>query len=210
MILVGCLLYRKFMRWRTVGFVIAEYTIKKRVAEAIDNLETKRTEAKSARERAWLSRASKSTFEAHIAALKARLKRHEELHDLLFERGVASDVNDLHAGAARHKNEAERLKIDIVRLENLWAHQRVFQLVDRLVNGSDDDAKKALVELNKIWRQVDWDAFVPKIVSDADRQRLIQLLGMMASNAQVGEARNAFAFVQKILNSYKRAWGRAA
>jgi hypothetical protein len=211
-ILIGCVLYRKFMRWRTVGFVIAEYAIRKRIAEAMDSIETKKAEAKRARERAWLARASRRTFDARIAALKASIKRHEELHDLLFQLGMADSIrgDELHEGATKHKNEAEQLKLEIIRLESLWACQRVFRLVDRLVNGSDNDAKIALSELNKIWRQVDWDVFVPKIASNADRQRLIQLFGVMASNAQLGEARNAFAFAQKILNNYKRTWGRAA
>jgi hypothetical protein len=118
--------------------------------------------------------------------------------------------DELDAAATKHKNEAERLKLQIIRLEGLWACQRVFRLVDRLVNGADDDAKIALSELNKIWQQVDRNVFVPKIVSDADRQRLIQLFGVMASNAHLGEARNAFAFMQKILDNYQRTWGKAA
>jgi hypothetical protein len=50
---------------------------------------------------------------------------------------------------------------------------------------------------------------IPEAAALADRNRIVQLLGVMASSAQLGEARNVFAFVQKILNTYKRR-GKAA
>ncbi len=204
---------RRFLEWQSIFYLVTKHTLRKRIEKAYGEYKETQARVTEQRERAWLSRADEYEFLAKIGELEVRIKRHEEIRDILHHRlrEIGGGGNGFRTGALKHKLEADRLRIRISHLKELWANRRVLNLVERLVHGDDADAKNALMQLNAIWKSIDCRLFVPyDTLSATDQKRIVHLFGMMVSNAHLGEARNAFAMMQKILDGYRTSWGEAA
>jgi hypothetical protein len=202
---------RRFAEWRTVGAVILADAVKARYAAALE----RHAQARQFHENAWLGNVDERAFQAHISALEESIRSRKKRCDLLFKNGSTRTGRSsaiLFATADRYKREAEALQQEIDRLTHRRGRVRTLKLVNLVVTGADPEATGALGELNKLWRQVDWASFIPRgaALSDGDRQRVLQLLQTIASTVQLGEARTAFGFLEKLLTSYGHTWKEAA
>jgi hypothetical protein len=206
--------HRKFRDWLTVSLVVGSHTVKTRIAQERAAREAHNLQVKQAHEDEWLADATDQEFQGRIEGLRAQVKESESRRKVLTEQMFKTGRHraaTLDRAAGKVADEINTLRKDIAGLERRRGHVRVIGLVARLMNGTDAEAKDALAELNRIWRKVDWQSLVPyDTLNTTDQKRVIQLLETMASNAQLGEARNAFNFVEKLLNSYNLSWDQAA
>lgn len=221
LIAAALLLVRWIKRWQLANLILLKHAVYVRLTQVRDQWRMKRARAKEASEKRRLRGARPRDFEARIAGLQRKRDEHGRHSSVLLNAAAETSDNEaaiLRAEAERHRQIADRLQHEIDHLEALWEsraiadlHDHARRLVDQLIRGGERDAKRALGELNTIWRKVEWGSFLPyDVMTSADQDRAVQLLQMMASNAHVGEARNAFAFLERILSSYHSSWRKAA
>ena len=124
--------------------------------------------------------------------------------------------------------KATALSDELERLNNLWlftarrredkrdgekraqARRQVLSLMHLLHATYEAYAQDALLELNKLRPTFDWDLLIPQSMPVTDRVRMHRLLQVMAGTTQLGEARNALAFVRHILEDHNFSWDKMA
>jgi hypothetical protein len=83
---------------------------------------------------------------------------------------------------------------------------KVLSLMRKLESGSELAAVNALSELNRIRARFDWESLAPVGISEAHRQRLVNVLTLMAGTTSLGEARNALRSARLILEQNHCDW----
>jgi hypothetical protein len=104
----------------------------------------------------------------------------------------------------RQQEEAERRRK--TRNDGSNMRDKVLSLMRKLESGSEVAAVNALSELNRIRAQFDWESLAPVGISQAQRQRLVSVLTLMAGTTSLGEARNALRSARVVLEQNHCDW----
>lgn len=163
-------------------------------------------------------------FRAIVDALRKRADRDAFLAErLAFRVDGRRRAGPMYAAAARRQARADAGREEADRLEELWreieaersrqkpepsARIKVMRLMRRLLATENGQAAGALAELNRISSSFEWLVLTPKSMPDGQKTRLVQLLRLMSSTTQLGEARNAYASAQRMMqqNGWARLW----
>jgi hypothetical protein len=104
----------------------------------------------------------------------------------------------------REQEEGERRRKTKEDRPNM--RDKVLSLMRKLESGSELAAVNALSELNRIRARFDWESLAPVGISEAQRQRLVNVLTLMACTTSLGEARNALRSARLILEQNHCDW----
>jgi hypothetical protein len=104
----------------------------------------------------------------------------------------------------RQEEEAERRRK--TKDDRSPMRDKVLSLMRKLESGSELAAVNALSELNRIRAKFDWESLAPVGISAAQRQRLVNVLTLMAGTTSLGEARNALRSARLILEQNHCDW----
>jgi hypothetical protein len=104
----------------------------------------------------------------------------------------------------RQREEAERRRK--TKDDRSSMRDKVLSLMRKLESGSEVAAVNALSELNRIRARFDWESLAPVGISQAQRQRLVNVLTLMAGTTSLGEARNALQSARRILEQNHCDW----
>jgi hypothetical protein len=169
---------------------------------------TWREEQQLLREWNFYASMTESAFRTRIDSLRRQADDHDNLAERLERRAEGKYRSGVtRTAATRHQMQAEAIRVEMERIENLWrqievarkkeeaeppVRDKILRLMRRLAGLDEGAAAKALSELNRISSTFEWIGLSAKAMPNEKKTRLVQLLRLMSSTTSVGEARNAY------------------
>jgi hypothetical protein len=130
-------------------------------------------------------------FPGYVKSLRKRARKHMAgMHAINAE---TQRLSELKARIEAERNK-QTVAINPIRIRKLMA---------ALTSESEALAVSALMELNRIATQIDWETFVPAGATPAVRERTLNVLRRIAGNNSLGEARNAYTQYQQVLRGHQ-------
>jgi hypothetical protein len=216
--------FRRIVEWQAV----TTYAIKTKAQQAVEHRRQEIADQAQRQMAARFEAMSDGEFGQLTGRLKVKIALHRErwiFLDGLADRSHFETLASTHRkNAAEHAEKVQALEAELDRLERLWQfthrgrnekrereqHARVYNhvldLIDQLASGDDASARDALAKLNTLRSTFDWNSLIPPAMSDAEKTRVLQLLQIMAGTSQLGEARSAFGFVQRMFSDHNLSW----
>jgi hypothetical protein len=159
-------------------------------------------------------------FRAHPASMRRAADKQDRLAERLEDRaGQGFRGRILRQAAIRRQTQAQHFRDEADRVERLWQaiekerggpgdkagmRKKVLGLMQKLDGRFHAD--KALAELNRIGNWFDWGTLAPADMPRPQRERLVQLLRLMAGTTSLGEARNAYSGALRMLQQNNWEW----
>jgi hypothetical protein len=208
--------------------VLTAQTVKTLFDAAIEQRKKKAAEGAERRQAARFQIMTDEEFNDLRTSLRTRIKWHGECAKALEEAAYKSNWQwreaSLRASALDHSEKARLLSEELARLEGLWratqksrieqrerdrktrVQDHILDLIEALASGGEAEARAALAKLNALRTSFDWRSLVPAGIPAEDQRRVLRLIEVMVGTSQLGEARNAFAFVQRVFADHNFAW----
>jgi hypothetical protein len=192
---------------------VISYTTRRRIAEARADREWNRLGSLSDTEfeelMTWRSEWAQAEFGKADVCTQAA-KSSSLLLDILGRKG------SLRRQAQKHREKMHTINAESERLQDLKGQidrerakqsmrvgaNGVRRLMMSLMSASEDIAATALMELNRIAGQIDWEPFLPKGAAAAVRTRVLNILRRLAGTNSLGEARNAYTQYQQMAEGH--------
>jgi hypothetical protein len=192
---------------------VISYTTRRRIMEARADREWDRLGSLSDTEfeelMTWRSEWAQAEFNKADVCTQAA-KTSSILLDILGRK------QSLRRQAQKHREKMHTINAESERLQDLKAQidrerakqsirvgaNGVRRLMASLMSPSEDIATTALMELNRIAGQIDWEPFLPTGAASAVRTRVLNILRRLAGTNSLGEARNAYAQYQQMAEAH--------